>query len=502
MARRLFIFAVGGTGSRVLKALTMLLASGIKPNEGEDWEIVPIIIDPHRTNKDMKRTERLLHNYQSIVNAVGQGSGFFGTKITTLDNLASTGAQKAGSFAFELNDVNNTKFHEYIDFYQLDKPNRALASLLFSGESRNKHGDKVNLLDVEMDIGFVGNPNIGSIVLNQFKDSPEFKLVATNFEANDRIFIISSIFGGTGAAGFPTILKTLRNAKEIVGIGGKGFLQDAKIGALSMMPYFKVDNDEKSPIRNSDFVAKTKSALHYYKENVSGNHSINALYYLADDYGGKALDNDPGEKGQQNAAHFMEFVGALAVIDFLRLQDTELETADGKAIRPIHREFGARKDATSFTLDDFEDNVARIVGLRLSQMVLFWKFINEHLLKSIEKAPWSLKEPKINRQFLDSPFFRSNITELFSAFKEWMSEMEGSGRGFSPYHLGAELESFLKGKSVKTGWFTKRMDYALFEEHLSKKAKSKAFSSTPEKFVRLFFDTTEEIIEDKFGLKH
>ena len=83
---------------------------------------------------------------------------------------------------------------------------------MFSGKSINKRDEEVNLLDVEMDIGFVGNPNIGSVVLNQFKDSEEFKEVASNFNADDRIFIISSIFGGTGAAGFPTILKNIRDA--------------------------------------------------------------------------------------------------------------------------------------------------------------------------------------------------------------------------------------------------------------------------------------------------
>ena len=74
---RLFIFAIGGTGSRVLKSLTMLLASGIKPNSEREFEIVPIIIDPHKSNEDLKRTERLLGNYQTISNQAGLSNGFF-----------------------------------------------------------------------------------------------------------------------------------------------------------------------------------------------------------------------------------------------------------------------------------------------------------------------------------------------------------------------------------------------------------------------------------------
>ena len=45
---KLFIFGIGGTGSRVIKSLTMLLSAGLKAEN--DFEIVPIIIDPHKDN--------------------------------------------------------------------------------------------------------------------------------------------------------------------------------------------------------------------------------------------------------------------------------------------------------------------------------------------------------------------------------------------------------------------------------------------------------------------
>ena len=107
---RLFIFAVGGTGSRVLKSLAMLLAAGIKPHSQQEFEIVPIIIDPHKSNEDLKRTERLLGNYQSISNESGLDNGFFSTKITTLNNLVSSENRLSGSFTFNLQQVANTKF--------------------------------------------------------------------------------------------------------------------------------------------------------------------------------------------------------------------------------------------------------------------------------------------------------------------------------------------------------------------------------------------------------
>ena len=68
---KLFLFAIGGTGSRVLKSMIMLCAAGVRPVDAngqplQDVELVPIIIDPHKSNADLKCTERLLSAYSTI----------------------------------------------------------------------------------------------------------------------------------------------------------------------------------------------------------------------------------------------------------------------------------------------------------------------------------------------------------------------------------------------------------------------------------------------------
>ena len=498
---RLFVFAIGGTGSRVLKALTMLLASGVKPNSKGDFEIVPIIIDPHKANDDLKRTERLLGNYQVIANEVGSESGFFSTKVTTLDRLTTSHNRLSGSFTFNLQEVAGKKFSDYIEFSQLDEPNKALADILFSGKSINQRHDEVNLLDVDMDIGFVGNPNVGSIVLNQFKDSQEFKEVASNFNEHDRIFIISSIFGGTGAAGFPAILKIIRDAMNNQNIDGKGFLQDAKIGGITVLPYFNIEKDTNSPIQKSDFIAKTKAALYYYQENITGADSINSLYYIADDFSGKPYKNDPGDHGQRNDAHFVEMASALAIIDFLETPDRDLETSDGKALKPIYKAFGIRKDSSDIKFSDLEDYTERKIAMKLSQLVLFRKYLIEHLNSAIEKEAWSNDSPEINRKFIDDTFYRTNLSEFLSSFADWIKEMSDNRRSFSPFNLDSNIEALIDGRTVKSSWFSSRVDFSFMDNKLSKQAKGKTYSSPSQKLVKLFFDTTEQILSDKFGLK-
>ena len=443
-----------------------------------------------------------MNNYQSISNELGLDNGFFSTRITTLNKLITSENRLSESFTFNLQQVAHTKFKDYIDFGEMEKPTKALAEILFSGESINKRGDTAPLLEVEMDIGFVGNPNIGSVVLNQFKDSDEFIEFASNFDENDRVFIISSIFGGTGAAGFPVILKNIRDAMNNKKIQGKGFLKNAKIGALTVLPYFNIEKDEDSPIQKSDFIAKTKSALHYYKNNVTGNNSVNALYYISDNYSGKPYKNDPGENGQQNDAHFIELASALAVIDFLELRDENLDSVDGRATHPIYKEFGIKRDASEIKFSDFEDQTQRKLSLRLSQLVLFKKYLDERLALSIEKEPWSTRPPALDKQFLDDSFYRTNIEEFMTSFNEWLKEMSENRRSFAPFNLDSSLEALIKDKTVPSGFFSRsKIDYAFYDSQLSLHSKGKSYRSARQKFVNLFFEATEKILISKYGLQ-
>ena len=82
----------------------------------------PIIIDPHKSNEDLKRTARMLENYQAIADRAGADSGFFSTRITTLDKLVTSQNRLSGSFTFNLQQVSNTQFKDYIDFAQLSDP--------------------------------------------------------------------------------------------------------------------------------------------------------------------------------------------------------------------------------------------------------------------------------------------------------------------------------------------------------------------------------------------
>ena len=76
MAKKLYVFGIGGTGSRVLKAMAMLFASGAKLENGFDI-VIPIIIDPDTSNGDLNRTKDILRLYQEIRNQIEQPDDFY-----------------------------------------------------------------------------------------------------------------------------------------------------------------------------------------------------------------------------------------------------------------------------------------------------------------------------------------------------------------------------------------------------------------------------------------
>jgi len=497
---RLFIFAIGGTGARVMKALTMLLASGVKANVGE---IVPIFVDPHQANEDLKRTKKAMQDYQSIRKSIvpsAEYKGFFQTKILALENLTNNDEDAVGlNFDFNLRNIQNETFGQFIGYDQMDEPDRALVELLFSGETQNAKGDPISLLNASMEIGFIGHPNLGSIVLNQFATSKQFEDFANLFQPADRVFIISSIFGGTGAAGFPLILKNIRSGS--VTASNKGYLKKAKIGAVTVMPYFNIQTGMggEGPIKKSDFIVKTKAALSYYHDNISGNKSINALYYIGDDGSSKPYPNDPGYKGQRNDAHFVELASAMSILDFLNIPDEALETSDqGKVKHTHYRAFGIKKDENKINFQHLGEGSALILAKPLTQYALFCRYLSEHFPTARSKRAYATNLPAFDSSFASSFFHTNWLTDFNRCFTDWLREMSDNQRGFAPFNMEVDLQHMIQDVVAKKSWWLSKVDYDLFDDILGKIEKGKTYGSSQAKLIQLGYQATDQLLTDRF----
>ena len=108
------MFAIGGTGARVVRSLTMMLASGINGLIG-NWTIVPIIIDRDKNNGDKDRAIKALTRYCSINRGLYAGVGrgnvgnhFFMSRIEQLGAVGYVGnAPVRVSFELAFDGGNN-----------------------------------------------------------------------------------------------------------------------------------------------------------------------------------------------------------------------------------------------------------------------------------------------------------------------------------------------------------------------------------------------------------
>ena len=461
---KLYIFGIGGTGARVLRSFTMMMAAGV--NIGAD-EIVPIIIDPDASNADLTRTVALMNNYRAVRSSLSfikdNESTFFRNELS----------QILVNYTLRINDTDDKTFQQFIDLSSMDKSSQAMMRMLFSEKN----------LSSSMDVGFKGNPNIGSIVLNQIVDSEDFTNFATNFESGDKIFIISSIFGGTGASGFPLLLKTLRTGSSFP---NNEIINNAEIGAITILPYFKLKNSDDSEIDSSTFISKTKSALAYYENNISKNSSINALYFLADDIT-NTYDNHEGGSTQQNDAHLIEFLAATAIIDFSNKQHPSTS----------NKELGLKDLTGSVTFDSFYDKQRKILFAPLTRFMMLANCLNNKFDYYSSK---SFNANTNNFEGLYDTSFISDLQSLTYSYVEWLEEMKNNKRSLDLFNLKIKDKPFeivtgCKPKKI----FSTKSDYDLVTDRLNSAVKKCHSKENEDKFLEMFYIGLSRLINEKFN---
>lgn len=299
---RLFIFGIGGTGERVLRSFTMLLAAGVPTFD--NYEVFPIIIDYDANNADKDRTVKLLQNYAAVHDAAftrhtaasdlqGQVGQFFAAKLRNLHGLEN--------YVFPFHPATaNEKFREHIGYDHLSGETLGTAKLLTGLYDESKRSDTE--LNLDMTVGFKGNPNIGSVVFHTINNTDEFRNFRGMFKpgAGDKVVVIGSLFGGTGASGIPEIVKAIDSMNN-----------GAKIATIFVLPYFAPMEKKGGAIQASRFNSKTKAALSFYKD--SGIlKKIDKVYYVGDPYP-TVVPYSEGGKTQINNANVVELIAAMMI---------------------------------------------------------------------------------------------------------------------------------------------------------------------------------------------
>ena len=443
----------------------MMLAAGVKARQSD---VVPIVIDPDSANADLTRTVALMNKYATLRQHLtfpekGMGT-FFKVKID----------QILPNYNLLIKDTEDRQFQQFIELSAMNKQNQAMMRMLFSEKN----------LASSMNVGFKGNPNIGSVVLNQIVNSEDFITFANSFEKGDKIFIVSSIFGGTGASGFPLLLKTLRTGDTYP---NNDLINKAEIGAVTILPYFKLEQSEDSEIDSSTFISKAKSALAYYENNISKNNQINALYFLADNMS-NTYQNHEGGTQQRNSAHLIEFLAASAAFDFANKHH------EGPA---VNKELGLKENHRTIHMDSFYDELTAMLRMPLTQFMMMSNCLHDKF-DFVSKKNLAANNGNFDDAFYNAPFMQ-NLRSFVDDYRLWLSEMKDNKRSLDLFNFecGDEPFNVVVGQKPKS-LFTMLSNYNLFYDRLNNAVK-KAKGDKESRWLEMYSIATAQLAKEKFG---
>lgn len=416
--KKVFVFCIGGTGIRVMKSIAMLMAGGMSTN---GYAVVPIIVDPHIDLEEKKNLQTLIGYYEDIRKKSiqnGQSTlngldGFFNSEMVTLPELSNQTNDK------QQNVGSCEKFSSYIDLSKLgvNDVNNYFVETLFSTKNLNS----------PLSVGFKGNPNVGTVVLGNIIESASwFEDFERHCEKGDRVFIISSIFGGTGASGFPLLEKKIKNADD------KPAVKNALVGAVTVMPYYalKDPTSNNSDIDSANFYTKTKAALAYYDGKIRSDY----LYYIGEQSLRQTYEND--EKKQDDKANFIELIAASSLFDFLTREKPDCQQFLSRAIAD---------DKDSMDIESLGSGYSDIVKSVADYMLL------RHLVMHLPDEKYF--PLKITRGFndafyKDSPF--QALCKFTDIYYKWYSELAQNKRAFAPLliDLPKQMGGWIKGMEL------------------------------------------------------
>lgn len=489
---KLYIFGIGGTGSRVIKAMTMMFTAGLKlPNNFN--QVVPIIIDPDSSNGDMVATKNMLKRYCDIRNKIGSPKSFYQQQLISVSEL--NGIPNGGSNPFELgiSGTSQNNFGQFISVQTMshnpnqDDDDQSFVKTLYSEAN----------LNANLSVGFKGNPNMGAVVLSQIVKSQDFLDFCQTFKPGDAIFIINSIFGGTGAAGFPLLLKNLRaNAN----IPNNQAINNAVIGGITYLPYYTLAQPSEGyqTVNPNTFDEKAKVALEYYNTTIINTNQIERIYFVGNQNNQNVQNYSEGGSTQRNDAHFLEMAGAMAIYNFCANPPTPKQTTQVM-------EFGIKSDsdANGIAFQDLDVNDESLISPCLTKYKLFTAYLNLGLERAIKTCRWTQskfwvlskgKKSELDKNFFESADFKT-LQLMNNDFDEWLAEMARNKPAFTPFFSvkAHDIMKLRNGRTPKGDTSCKDIDCKNAELILSKEYGDSKLG----RLVNMFADSTQSVCETK-----
>lgn len=310
------LIGVGGTGAKVVESALVLMAAGIGPRK-----VHVGLIDQDQSNGNVARTRELITTIGAFRKAWSGGKNSIDWRSDRADAVLLGSIDVEPLFESENNSL-----------WCPEENEASLASILapsIGGDPNRK--DLFDLLfmrgeeeqDLPLGKGYRGRAHVGATALVSALIEPDSALLdrlRTLMENTNRdkvnIFVVGSAFGGTGAAGFPTLARALHRMRE-----AKDFTNGANVtlGGMLMLPYFSFNDDKtdtQAVVTSDELLPKAQLALDYYHNLFGTERAFDQFYALGWGNLFHLGYHQAGAAEQTNPALPPELFAASAALDF------------------------------------------------------------------------------------------------------------------------------------------------------------------------------------------
>lgn len=337
------IIGIGGTGAKVVEAVLNLAAMGIGPST-----LRVGFVDQDESNGNLNRAQTVFNAYRAARSEWRDGAAhcivgtdecaLLKTDVQPIDGKSglwipdsSQGATLAGIFG----PMGRDQF---------------LFDALFETGTDEESEEQ----DLDLKEGYRGRPHIGAAAMTlKSEQGGDFwdaitETIKKAAAGKVRILLAGSIFGGTGAAGFPTIARLIRNRLDEADIKK----DKVDIGGILMQPYFWFQDPGKEQDQNvaraHEQAIQARGALQHYHHLLGerGQHLFDQLYLVGWHPYFQIDSHAKGLAAQRNPALLPEFVAAAAAARFF--------STDRKADEPLDQQIleSAREDRDAVNWPD------------------------------------------------------------------------------------------------------------------------------------------------------
>jgi hypothetical protein len=390
-----YVIGIGGTGAKCVEALIHLCAAGLMPDKknaaGEivgPEDLYVAFVDSDVSNGSLDRARNTLTKYMDCKQNRFGSIDLFKTQL----HVGSKDGRSYNTWSpFGEDDQTQPRLDNFFNYASLntspqeDKKRIAhLFDVLYSPEEKTTTLEK----------GFRGHPSIGAAVLSstvKFSGSEPWQTFKNRINLDiagegARIILIGSIFGGTGAAGLPTIARLIRDEFNLAKV------ENSRLGGILVLPYFSFNPPEEGGMRadSENFLLNTKAALKYYHQQATAGRKMGldvfqAMYTLGEAQLSPVAVPSLGSKSQRNEQHVIELYAALACLNFF-----------DRAQNPAAYNMVAREKESEINWTDLPNIDNAALKSKLGQMSRYafaylssyYPAINDLNRRASYRAPW------------------------------------------------------------------------------------------------------------------